>query len=55
MTRLLLAVEIASFISGWAFVIGSFIDSRQGTRPWGTIIGFLVGLIARGDERASRN
>ncbi|MDD2201277.1 MAG: AtpZ/AtpI family protein [Firmicutes bacterium] len=43
MTRLLLAVEIASFIL-MGFVIGSFIDSRQGTRPWGTIIGFLVGL-----------
>lgn len=43
MTRLLLAVEIASFIL-MGFVIGSFIDSRRGTRPWGTIIGFLVGL-----------
>ncbi|HOO30475.1 MAG: AtpZ/AtpI family protein [Bacillota bacterium] len=43
MTRVLLAVEIASFIL-MGFVIGSYVDSKQGTRPWGTIIGFLVGL-----------
>jgi len=54
MTRLLLAVEIASFIL-MGFVIGSFIDSRQGTRPWGHDNWFFGWPIARGDERASRN
>lgn len=28
------------------FVIGAYLDSTRGTRPWGAIVGFLVGILS---------
>ena len=40
-----MAVEFASFIA-MGFVVGAYADSRYGTRPWGALAGFVVGLVA---------
>lgn len=40
-----MAVEFATFMA-MGFVVGVHIDSRYGTRPWGSLAGFLIGLIA---------
>lgn len=45
MGRVWMAVEFASFI-GIGFVVGVYVDSKHGTRPWGALAGFLVGLTA---------
>ncbi|HON42542.1 MAG TPA: AtpZ/AtpI family protein [Bacillota bacterium] len=39
-----MAVEFASFIA-MGFVIGNYADSRYGTRPWGALAGFMIGLV----------
>ena len=39
-----MAVEFASFIA-MGFVIGAYADSKYGTRPWGALAGFVIGLV----------
>ncbi len=38
-----MAVEFASFIA-MGFVVGACADSKYGTRPWGALAGFVIGL-----------
>jgi F0F1-type ATP synthase assembly protein I len=40
-----MAVEFASFIA-MGFVIGAYADSKYGTRPWGALAGFVIGLVS---------
>ena len=40
-----MAVEFASFIA-MGFVVGAYADSRYGTRPWGALAGFVIGLVS---------
>jgi len=39
-----MAVEFASFIA-MGFVVGAYADSKYGTRPWGALAGFVIGLV----------
>lgn len=40
-----MAVEFASFMA-MGFAIGAYADSRYGTRPWGALAGFVIGLVS---------
>jgi len=40
-----MAVEFASFIA-IGFVVGAYADSKYGTRPWGALAGFVIGLVS---------
>lgn len=40
-----MAMEFASFIA-MGFVVGAYADSRYGTRPWGALAGFVIGLVS---------
>jgi len=40
-----MAVEFASFIA-MGFVVGAYADSKYGTRPWGALAGFIIGLVS---------
>ncbi len=40
-----LAAEFATTVV-MCFVIGMYVDGRIGSRPWGAILGFLLGVVA---------
>ncbi len=40
-----IAAEFASFIA-MGFVVGAYADSKYGTRPWGALAGFVIGLVS---------
>ena len=40
-----MAVEFTSFIA-MGFIVGAYADSRYGTRPWGALAGFVIGLVS---------
>jgi F0F1-type ATP synthase assembly protein I len=40
-----MAVEFASFMA-IGFTLGAYADSKYGTRPWGALAGFVIGLVS---------